>query len=280
MTVPWPGDGWRSVDLRGIPAWQGDIIEFGFAEYATPQLVPSSVAFRPFRFDEAQLWSPSWRGGVAALSTSWFGYAPWALLSISALGPAIETVQAPSMTPFLFFGSAFSLLAAALILRWSRPRLLRHAIVTGLVLWALLDLRWLGDFHAKHELTENVYADKSWNEREPLVPDQDTVLAAEQVKTWLATQPPARRILVASDSTYTLLRMIYLLLPFNAAALPQAQAAARTLPHDALFLVYASTQWHHDPTRGMLLGEGRAYPVEPVFESGEVHIYRRLGARP
>ena len=280
VTVPWPGDGWRSVDLRDIPAWQGDIVELGFAEYATPQLVPASVAFRPFRFDQVELWSPSWRGGMAALYTSWFGYAPWALLSISALGPAIETVQAPSMTPFLFLGGALNLLAAALILRWSRPRLLRYAAIMALALWALLDLRWLGDFHAKHQLTESVYADKPWSERERLFPDQDTALAAEQIRIWLAAQPPVRRILVAADSKYTFLRLIYLLLPFDAAPLQQAQTAGRPLPHDALFVLYASTEWHYDPARSALTGGGRAFPVESVFESGDVHIYRWRSARP
>ncbi|MDR3388409.1 MAG: hypothetical protein P4L92_15280 [Rudaea sp.] len=280
VTVPWPGAGWRSVDLRGVPGWQGDIIELGFAEYATPQLAPASVAFRPFRFDEVELWSPSWRGGIGTLYTSWFGYAPWALLSVSALGPAIETVQAPSMTPFLFLGCALSLIAAAVILRWSRPRLLRHAVIAALALWALLDLRWLSDFHGRHQLTEDVYAGKSWSERERLVADEDTALVAEQVRTWLAAQPPARRILVASDSKYTLLRLIYLLLPFDVAPLQQAPAAGVPMPHDALFVLYASTEWHHDPVRGRLLGGGRVYPVEPVFESGDVHIYRWRSAQP
>ena len=72
-TVPWPGDGWRSVDLRRIPDWRGQIIEVGFAEFATGQLVPASAAFRPFRFDNAELDSLSWQGGLNALRASWFG---------------------------------------------------------------------------------------------------------------------------------------------------------------------------------------------------------------
>ena len=81
VTVPWPGDGWRSLNLHQVPGWHGQITELGFAENATPQVVPESVAFRPFRFDGAELWSPSWRGRFAALYTSWFGYTPWTLLS-------------------------------------------------------------------------------------------------------------------------------------------------------------------------------------------------------
>ena len=278
-TVPWPGAGWRSVDLRKVPGWSGEITELGFAEYATPQVAPPSVAFQPFRFDKAELWSPSLRGGLAALDTSWFGETPWALMSVSALGPTREVAQAPPLTPLLAIGAMLSLLACALILRWSRPLLLRHAAFAVLALWALLDLRWLDDFHAKHELTENLYAGKSWSERARLLPDQDIAFAAEQVKTYLAGQPPARRILVASDSNYTFLRLVYLLLPLDVAPLQQV-AAAQPLPQNALFLLYASTQWRYDAERRVVIGGTQAYSAEPVFDSGDVHIYRWRSARP
>ena len=282
VTLPWPGDGWRSVDLRGIAAWRGDIIELGFHEYATPQIAPPSTAFQPFRFDKAALWSSSWRGGLAALYTSWFGETPWALISISALGAVRQVAQAPSLTPLLAIGGVLSLLAAALILRWSRPRLLRNAMIVALTVWVLLDLRWLVDFSAKHELTEAVYAGKPWSEREHLVPDQDTALAAEQVKNWLATQPPVRRILVESDSTYTLLRLIYLLLPLDVAPMQQAlpMPPRMRLPPDALVLLYASSQWHYDAARGVLAAGAQGYMVEPVFESGDIHVYRQRSAKP
>jgi hypothetical protein len=278
-TMPWPGDGWRSVDLRKVPGWSGEITELGFAEYAMPQVAPPSVAFQPFRFDKAELWSPSWRGGLAALYTSWFGETPWALMSVSALGPTREVAQAPPLTPLLAIGAMLSLLACALILRWSRPLLLRCAALAVLALWALLDLRWLHDFHAKHQLTENLYAGKSWSERTRLLPDQDIAFAAEQVKTYLAGQPPARRILVASDSNYTFLRLVYLLLPLDVAPLQQV-AAAQPLPQNALFLLYASTQWRYDAERRVVIGGTQAYPAESVFDSGDVHIYRSRSARP
>jgi hypothetical protein len=278
VTVPWPGKGWRSLNLSHVPGWHGQIIELGFAENATPQVVPESIAFRPFRFDGAELWSPSWRGSFAALYTSWFGYTPWALLSISALGPQREVAQAPPPVPFVGLAGILSLLAAALILRWSRAQLLGGFAIVFLGLWVALDLRWLDDLHAKHELTESVYADKSWEERARLVPDQDIAQAAEQVRVFVSTLTVPHHLLVASDEKYTFLRLIYLLLPLNAAPLQQA-AGMRVPPRDTLFVLYRDTQWRYDEKRSALLGDNRAYPVEPVFESGEMHIYGFRGTR-
>lgn len=278
VTVPWPGDGWRSIDLRKIPGWSGDITEIGFAEYATPQVAPETSAFQPFRFDRVELWSPSWRGGLATLNTSWFGYSPWSLLSISALGPQRETAQATPLMPLLVCGAILSLLLSAVILRWRWQLVLRMSALTAMVLWVLLDLRWLADFHAKHALTEQLYADKPWTGRQHLIADQDTAFAAEQVGYWLTSQPSSQRILVASDSKYTLLRLIYLLLPQNVALLPQVGNDA--LPKDSLILLYASTQWRYDATKQEIVGGGSSYPVEPVFDSGGAYLYRLRAGSP
>jgi hypothetical protein len=216
------------------------------------------------------------------LYTSWFGYAPWSLRSVNALGPAIESTRTPLLTPIFVIGALLSLFAAALILRWSRALLLRNGIIAALALWVVLDIRWLADLGAKHELTEDIYAGKPWSERERLVPDQNTALAAEQVRTWLATQPPVRRILVDSDSTYILFRLVYLLLPLDVAPMQQMlnQPANTRLPADALLVFYTSSQWRYDPARGVLADGRRGYAVEPVFESGDLHVYRQRGAKP
>jgi len=278
VTIPWPGSDWRTVDLRANPAWHGDIVEVGFAEYPTAQLVPPSLAFRPFRFDRAELWSPSWRGGVAALYTSWFAYVPWALLSVSALAPDRGTLGTSSPLPFLVLALLLSLLAAAATLHWTRPRLLRRAAAAGFLLWAFLDLRWLHDFAGRHTLTETLYAGKSWEERQRLLPDQDIAAAAEQVRNWLAAQPPAPRILIDADSKYTFLRLVYLLLPQNVGLLSLAGQTA--LPKDSLILLYASTTWVYDAQRRDLTRAGIAYPAEPVFDSGGVRLYRVRGGAP
>jgi hypothetical protein len=272
VTVPWPGSGWTTVDLRRVPEWHGEIVELGFLEYATAQLVPPSVAFRPFRFNRAELASPSWRGGLAALRTSWFAYVPWALLSVSALAPDRATAGTSSPLLVLVAAGALSLLAAAVLLRWSARRALRRAAIVAMLLWMLMDVRWLFDFSARHVLTERLYAGKSWDERQRLLPEQDLALVAEQVRGWLATQPPPPRILLDADSKYAFLRLTYLLLPQNTGLLSLTGDAA--LPKDALLLLYASTRWNYDVLRQTLNGSGRSYPVEPVFENGAVRIYR------
>jgi hypothetical protein len=272
ITVPWPGAGWQTVDLGRLPEWRGTIVELGFAEYATAQLVPPSVAFKPFRFDRAELASPSWRGGLAALYTSWFAYVPWALHSISALMPDRATFGTASPVPVLVIGMLLSVLVLAAFLRWPRRRVLQGAGIAALLLWLALDARWLRDFDARHGLTERLYAGKTWDERLHLLPDQDLAFMAAQIGAWLDSQPPGQRLLVAADSNYAFLRLIYLLLPHNAALLQLAGAAP--LPPDSLVLLYASTQWRYDEARGAIVGGARAYPADPVFESGLAHVYR------
>jgi hypothetical protein len=274
ITIPWPGESWRTVDLRNVPEWRGDIIELGFVEYATAQLVPPSVAFRPFRFDRAELVSPSWRGGMAALSTAWFAYVPWALLSVSALAPDRATAGTSSPLPVVFSAAALSVLAAGWILGWSRRRLLRHAAVAIAVLWALLDVRWLRDFGGRHALTENLYAGKSWDERQRLLPEQDLLAAADGIRSWLAMQPRGQRILLDADSKYAFLRLIYLLLPQNVGLL--GLTGTTPVPAGSLIVLYSSSQWTYDAAQRRLNGAGRSYAVDTLFENDAVRMYRVL----
>lgn len=272
ITVPWPGSGWRTLDLRHLPEWRGDIVEIGFAEFATAQLVPPSEAFVPFAFDRAELTSASWRGGLAALATAWFAYVPWALHSVSALVPDRATLGTASPIPALAKGLLLSLLVAGLILRWSRRRLLCAAGIAAAGAWVFLDARWLRDFHARHALTESLYAGKTWDERKQLQPDQDLAFMASQVSDWLAAQPTPPRILVGADSNYIFLRLVYLLLPHDVALLQLTGGAA--LPADSLIVLFQSTQWRYDLARGEIVGGARTYPADPVFESGAMRVFR------
>ncbi len=295
VTVPWPGDGWQSLDLRKIPGWHGDIIELGFAEYATPQIAPPDSAFQPFRFDSAELWSPSWRGSFANLYTSWFGYTPWALLSISALGPQREVSQPSPLMPFALLGVVLSLVAAALILRWPRRTVAGRVALTFFALWAVVDLIWLGDLLGKHAFTENVYAGKPWGEREKLVPDPDIAQAATQVRNYFATQPLPGRILVGADSKYVFLKLIYELLPLNVAPIQQLPVS-QLRPNDTFVLLFGDSQWHYDDARGTLVDDRGVMPggsadaiyhgvfdnvgrFEPVLDSGDLHLYALREAR-
>jgi hypothetical protein len=272
VTIPWPGDGWTTLDLRAVPAWHGEIIELGFAEYATPQIVPPSIAQPPFRLVAAQLWSPSWRGGLAALRTAWLGYTPWALISVSALGPSLATAPTPPLIPFLAIAGLLGFGVVVVTMRWRGGRLLRAGVIAAGLAWAILDLVWLADLSAKHALTEAVYAGKSWVERAQLLPDQDTAAAAEAVKAFLATRSAARRVLVAADSNYTLLRLLYLLLPLDVG--PLTEVGDSPLPRDALLLLYQSSAWRYDEARGVLVFGRREIPVVPLYRNGAVQLFQ------
>jgi len=295
VTVPWPDGGWQSIDLSKVPGWRGEIIEMGFSEYPTPQLAPTSVAFQPFRFDDIELWSPSWRGNFASLLTSWFTYTPWALLSISALGPQREVAQAVPLVPLLLFAVALSLLVAAICLCWSwRSAVFRSAVALG-ALWVFLDLVWLDDLRKKHALTETVYAGKPWNERAQLVPDQDLAQAAERVRSYFASQPGTHRLLIGAESKYVFLKLIYALLPLDVAPLQQV-AHLPWPPGEFFVLLYGDSSWHYDEKRaaivdttghvvgaasGAVFGGGFAHNsrVEPVFENGDLRLYVRRAER-
>jgi hypothetical protein len=275
VALPWPGDGERTVDLAAAtPAWRGEITEFGFAEYATAQLVPPSIAFRPFRLVEARLASPSWNALPQLLRAAWFGYRPWSLSSINVVGASDS--REPSMPATLAIGCLLSLLAGALLLRWTRAQFCAAAIATGLAAWAVLDLRWLDDLTAKHRLTASIYAGKSWQEQANLQPDEDVAGFAQLVRQQLTDPALRRRVLVASDSTYTMLRLIYLLLPLNASPLESAIAAmpVDAWPDDAVIVLCASKRWHYDAGRSQLVSEARRIPATPLFAGGNLAIYK------
>jgi len=282
VSIPAPGSGVACVDLSTYADWRGEITELGFAEYATAQLVPPSVAanFPPFRIEGVQLQSPSWSQVFARVRSDWFGYRPWALLSISALGPQIFSLQNSWMQLVVVLGLLFSLAATWVILRWPRQRIALAAVFAAIGAWVLLDLRWLDDFVAKHRVIERLYAGKPWDERRALQPDEDTLAAAREVSR-LAQEQGVKRVLVLSDSTYTLLRFIYFLLPLNTA--PMAQALGETPgappPRDALIAVFGS-EWNYDKAAGTLGNGTVAYRVAPVYAKGDLRVFRARETTP
>ena len=140
-----------------------------------------------------------------------------------------------------------------LLLRWGRGVLLSRAALGFAVLWVLLDLRWLDDLSAKHALTETVYAGKEWSERERLVPDTDIAAAAAQVRDYFAAHGAPQRLLVGADSKYTFLRLIYFLLPLNAAPLQQAPPGEAWPDADTYVLLFRDSAWRYDAPRGLLV---------------------------
>ncbi len=266
------------VDLGAIPGWRGEITEIGFADYAAAQMVPPSRAqFQPFRIEAISLRERSWSDVFARLRLDWFGYQPWTLLSISALGPAMETMPRSSLTKAIGCGVLLSLLAAGLILRPSRRRFLGVAVIALVAAWVFLDLRWLADLLDKHEVIEMLYAGKSWDEREAIQPDEATYAAMTRVRE-LAQQRGSERVFVVSDSRYTLLRMIYFLQPLNTASLVDvvSEAPAATLPQGALVAVFESES-AYDATSGLLDVAGGKYAMTPVAQTGDLRVYKIRG---
>jgi hypothetical protein len=281
VLLPWPGDRNPTVDLSAWPAWHGEIIELGFAEYATAQLVPPSVAFRPFRLAGAQLASPSWSAAPQLLRTAWLGYQPWSLLSVSALGPNINALKTPSMLPPIALGAVLSLIVLAWLKRWSRETLVNGAMLIAGLAWVTLDLRWLNDLSAKHKLTSAIYAGKSWQERARLQPDEDIAGYAQLVRQQLG-EASGPRVLIGSDSVYTMLRLLYFLLPLNVAPLDAALAAlpVSAWPAGSVIVICASKSWHYDDAGSVLQNGARSVPVTPLYTGGELAIYRLRGAAP
>jgi hypothetical protein len=179
-------------------------------------------------------------------------------------------------------------------LRWSRAAILLRSLAALGALWIMLDLVWLADLHKKHAFTETVYADKPWSERSQLMPDEDIAQTAARVRGYFASQPGAHRLLVGADSKYVFLKLIYELLPLDAA--PLQEVANFTWPPGEVFvLLYNDAPWRYDETLGAIvdaaghrIGEpadevfdgGFAHParIESVFEKGDVRLYVRRDA--
>lgn len=275
VALPWPANGSGTIDLqRATPDWRGTIIEIGFAEYATTQLVPPSVAFKPFRLLQARLMSRAWSLAPRLLAQLWFGYQPWRLASINVIGaPDNRNASLPGS---LIAGALLSLLICAWLLRWERARLWRNAAVAAALVWVVLDLGWLADLSAKHQLTRTIYAGKSWQDRARLQPDEDLAGFAQLTRQQLGSSASDSRILVGSDSVYTALRLIWFLMPLNAAPLDSALAALppRDWPPGTIVVLCASKTWHFDDSRSLLLSGGHAIPVAPLYFGGSLGVYR------
>jgi hypothetical protein len=275
VALPWPGDGNVTFDLRtATEAWRGEIIELGFAEYATSQLVPPSIAFRPFRLVSARLQSAAWSTAPVLLRSGWFGYRPWSQAAVNVVAQGAEGTTSMPLT--LALGAVLTLAVMVWLRREWRGQLVRLALLLGAVAWVALDLRGLDDLWAKRKLTTAIYSDKSWQERARLQPDEDVAGFAQLSRQQASSVSSGQRVLVASDSVYKMLRLIYFLLPLNTAPLETAiaQAAPSSFPADTLIVICASKVWQYDGATSTLLSGARVVPVTPLFVGGDLGIYR------
>jgi hypothetical protein len=282
ITLPPAGAHPAYFDLASTPEWRGEIIEAGFAEFPTAQLVPADIAFRPFSLVEAELWTPSWRGSLGALGTDWSAYRPWALMSVSALGPDAPWPHKPTPVLVLTIGLAASLAIAAVLLARSWTWLgltLCTAIAGG---WLALDLRWIGELADRHVLTRELYAGKPWRERAAIEPDTALIAASARVRAVLARVPSSTHVLIAGSAAYDVLRLVYHLLPANVAPMTALPGAGKKLPamQPALLVVYDDPDWTFDASNRRLAFADTAYAADLLFEDAELRVFRLRGAAP
>lgn len=255
VSLPWPGNATGTFDLSQIPEWRGRIVEVAFAEFPVAQIVPPAQGFKPFELVDAQLWSRSWRGDLAALATDWLSAWPWTQRSVHALGRDTDTPRARSIVVCAALACGIVLVAAALAFGWRTPRFAAAATIAAGVAWLALDLIWQNGLWDRLQTTRAVYAGLSWQERQHTVADAEIASAAETVRAMLRGEPQQTRILVyaGGGSGYELLRFIWHLLPRQAAPFGAAVPFSDALPEGCLIVFYDSDVWRTEPAWRLLL---------------------------
>lgn len=248
ISLPWPGQGTNTFDLSQIPEWQGHIVELGFAEFPVAQLVPPAEGFRPFELVEADLWSRSWRGDLAALSTDWLGAWSWTQRSVHALGRDTDTPRARSLVLCVALALGVALAWIALLIGRRTPMFAKTALAVAIAAWLALDIVWQAGLWGRLQTTRAVYAPLDWDARERTVADTDVVASAEKLRTMLRDEPASSRILVYADANngYELLRFVWHALPLNVAVYAYASFVGGALPERTLIVFYRSDAWRTD----------------------------------
>ena len=277
VSLPWPDRGNSALNLRDVPSWKGQITEIGFIQAATPQLIPNGIPFTPFRLVDAQLWSPSWRGGLAALSTDWLAYRPWGLFAVSSVDQEAGSNLPRRPALLLVVEAAIAIVGVVgLLLFGRRRREFRIGILaTFAVGWLLLDAVWVGQLYERQATTRKVYAGKSWPERERLVPDDDLLKAADRLRDVVARFDPPPRVVIHTASPVEMNRLQYLALPVNAALLVWSIDPMRyQFPPGTLLVLYGIQDWTYDADSRQVRTPDLTFPSEPVLEEGALRIFR------
>lgn len=276
VSLPWPRDGDSWFDLGTVPEWKGRITELAFAEYPTPQVVPPMQGFKPFTLVDASLYSRSWQGELWALFTDWTGQWPWSQRSVHALGRDTDTPRAQSLVICV-------MLAVLLVMLWSRiilgvhgAALLRVGVIGLFAGWVALDLQWHAGLRWRHSATQTLYGEFSWPERELHSADQNIVEIARNLKQVLRNVPESSRVLVHSSSSFTVLRLVYHLLPVNVGILAQARATAPGLPLPAgsILILFDAAGWRYDPLTKVIEGEGNRFTGDLIFRGHQLLVFK------
>lgn len=276
VALPWPSGGSGAIDLARVPGWQDRIVEIGFSEFPTAQIVPPELGFRPFTLDAVVLEPVSWRGMLAVRRSDWFGYRPWALMSVSALGPDSAAPRGPSFVFGIALGTLGTFMLGAWLLGWRTRRLATATFVATATAWLALDLRWLENLHARHAGTREIYAGKSWRVREALVADSAVYAAASRVREVLANEPRGMRVIVDAPSDYERARLVYHLQPLNTGPANITGYGTAAQRSSALAVLYRlDADLAYDRKRGALIDRnGLPLDAQPLLEDGDLRIYR------
>jgi len=286
VSLPWPGEGTNTFDLSQIPEWQGHIVEIGFAEFPVAQLVPPEAGFRPFELVEAGLWSRSWRGDLAALSTDWLGEWSWTQRSVHALGRDTDTPRARSLLLCVAIALGIALAWIALLFGRRTPMFATAGLGFAVVAWLALDIVWQAGLWGRLQTTRAVYAPLDWATRERTVADTGVVAAAEGLRTLLRDEPASSRILVYADggNGYELLRFVWHALPLNVAVYAYASFVGESLPESTLIVFYRSDAWRTSASWRKFLKNSEHLASSTsiygdAFENDDVVVFRFHHAR-
>lgn len=281
ISLPWPGNAQRTFDLSEIPEWRGRIVEIGFAQFPTAQLVPPARGFKPFAIVDAALWSRSWHGDLAALATDWFGAWPWSQRSVHALGRDTDTPRARSLVLCAALAVGIALASIAIVFGWRNRKVAVGAAIAVALGWFGLDVAWQFGLWGRLQTTRAVYGGLSWNDRENTVADTDIAAAANALRVMLRGEPEESRILVYTDATrsYELLRFVWHMLPRNVALYAYAHPFGDVLPEGCLIVFLDTDAWRTDTELRKLLAHSE-HLVTPAsihgdgFERNPVDVFR------
>jgi len=284
ISLPWPGKGVSTFDLSHVEAWKGTVVELGFAQFATAHNVPPELGFKPFDLRDAQLWSPSWRGALAAAATDWFGAWPWSQRSVHALGREGEASGAQSAVLVAALAALLAIAWAALLLGLRGHRLLAACVASVALAWLALDLRWQSGLVHRLLATRTLYAGLPWGERERIVGDREIVDAADDLRALLRGSPEPARILVAAGSRYQALRLIWHLLPLNVGELVQTKIGSVAIPEGSVIVFFDNDAWHDDAAVRALLARSRRVHAAAAlhadgFDEQRLVVFRYRHAR-
>lgn len=284
IALPWPGSGEASFDLSRIEAWRGTIVELGFAQFATAQLVAPERGFAPFTLVSVGLESDSWAGRIRALLTGWSLLTPWQLISVSAVGPSEvgdSSPHAPRLPLVLALALGLAAVWARLVLGWSGRRLGGGLLVAAALAWVVADAAWLRSLAYKRAVDRDVWGDVPLAQRQDHVVDAELRDAATHLKQMLVNAPPTTRILVDADSPHDVLRLTYLASPLNIGAYGElALAGGRVAVPAGTILVRHGEGKRLRPVGNRLRVGKQSVRVGTMLETDGLAVYRVEGVSP